>query len=566
MGSFGASAAIISRQNASASTLQNCKNIPGDAGWPAESDWDALNKTVEGRLIATVPIAHVCHDPTYLNQTCNTVREAWGLPDLQVPQPAEILAPIFQNGTCDPYSPESAPCRLGNYVSYSINVSNAADAIAGLQFSQKHNVRLVVKNTGHDFFGKSAGKGGLALWTHNLNSMEILPHYESECYTGAALKMGAGSMGGNVSTFTSDHGYRTAVGDCPTVGLAGGWAQGGGVAMLSGLYGLGADNILEWEVVTANGEHLIATPSQNQDLYWAMSGGGGGSYAVALSMTMRVFEDGPIGRASFAISNTTAGSTDAFWEAVNTFHSNLQPILDNQGISVTYIVLANSLIVLPITAPNRTAAEMTEILAPLTNALGTQGLNFSTIGFTVATAPSFLSHYNETVGPELYAATSNSITSGRMLSRDNLANNVTAIGNAMRSITANGHFRLLCTAFNANGLVSKVSANAHGKTLCRIALSREYGIGAFPLKRCCNELTNIATPALEAATPGSAIYLNEANYQQPDWQEQFYGDNYPKLRAIKEVHDPGNMFYGLTAVGSEAWEADSEGRLCRTGR
>ncbi|TVY19102.1 FAD-linked oxidoreductase ZEB1 [Lachnellula arida] len=544
MGSFGASAAIISRQNASASTFQNCKNIPGDAGWPAESDWDALNKTVEGRLIATVPIAHVCHDPTYLNQSCNTVREAWGLPDLQ----------------------------LGNYVSYSINVSSAADAIAGLQFSQKHNVRLVVKNTGHDFFGKSVGKGGLALWTHNLNSMEIVSHYESECYTGAALKMGAGIMGGNVSTFTSDNGYRTAVGDCPTVGLAGGWAQGGGVAMLSGLYGLGADNVLEWEVVTADGEHLIATPSQNQDLYWAMSGGGGGSYAVALSMTMRVFEDGPIGRASFAISNTTAGSTDAFWEAVNTFHSNLQPILDNQGISVTYIVLANSLIVLPITAPNRTAAEVTEILAPLTNALGTQGLNLSAIGFTVATAPSFLSHYNETVGPELYAATANSITSGRMLSRDNLANNVTAIGNAMRSITANGHFELLCTAFNANGLVPKVSANAvhpawkNTLSNCIISGVWDWSIPFEEMLQRQDELTNIATPALEAATPGSAIYLNEANYQQPDWQEQFYGDNYPKLRAIKKVHDPGNMFYGLTAVGSEAWEADSEGRLCGTGR
>lgn len=424
----------------------------------------------------------------------------------------------------------------------------------------------------YSFFGKSAGKGGLALWTHNLNSMEIVSHYESECYTGPALKMGAGIMGGNVTTFISDHGYRAAVGDCPTVGLAGGWAQGGGVAMLSGLYGLGADNVLEWEVVTADGEHLIATPSQNQDLYWAMSGGGGGSYAVAISMTMRVFKDGPIGRASFAISNRTAGSTDAFWQAVNTFHSNLQPILDNQGISVTYVIVDNSLIVLPITAPNRTAAEVTEILAPLTNALGAQGLNLSTIGFTVATAPSFLSHYNETVAAELYAATANSITSGRMLSRDNLANNVTAIGNAMRSITANGHFELLCTAFNANGLVSKVSANsvhpAWQNTLsnCIISGVWDWSIPFEEMLQRQDELTNIATPALEAATPGSAIYLNEANYQQPDWQEQFYGDNYPKLRGIKKVHDPGNTFYGLTAVGSEAWEADSEGRLCSTGK
>ena len=60
------------------------------------------------------------------------------------------MSPIFLNQSCDPYTPEDQPCLIGNYVEYSINVTNAADVAAGLQFAQEKNVRLVIKNTGHE--------------------------------------------------------------------------------------------------------------------------------------------------------------------------------------------------------------------------------------------------------------------------------------------------------------------------------------------------------------------------------------------------------------------------------
>lgn len=60
--------------------------------------------------------------------------------------------------------------------------------------------------------------------------------------------------------------------------------------------------------------------------------------------------------------------------------------------------------------------------------------------------------------------------------------------------------------------------------------------------------------------------MNEANFQQPDWQNVFYGTNYKRLKAVKKHWDPEDLFYGITAVGSEAWNADSDGRLCRSGR
>jgi hypothetical protein len=58
------------------------------------------------------------------------------------------MAPYFQS--CDPYTPETTPCTLGNYVDYSINVTSAADVATGLKFAQDKNIRLVIKNTGHE--------------------------------------------------------------------------------------------------------------------------------------------------------------------------------------------------------------------------------------------------------------------------------------------------------------------------------------------------------------------------------------------------------------------------------
>jgi len=61
------------------------------------------------------------------------------------------MAPLFQNQSCDPFTPEAKQCTMGNYASYSINVSSAGDIIAGIKFAQDKNVRLVVKNTGHEY-------------------------------------------------------------------------------------------------------------------------------------------------------------------------------------------------------------------------------------------------------------------------------------------------------------------------------------------------------------------------------------------------------------------------------
>ena len=143
-----------------------CRKLPQDKDWPSQQVWKVLNATVGGRLIATTPLASPCHDPNYDAAKCDALRAGWVYPQTQYvlhhedPQnPANsssfdssssIVAPYFQNQSCDPFTPQSSACKVGTYPSYAIKVTKASDAVAGMIFAQLNNVRLVIKNTGHE--------------------------------------------------------------------------------------------------------------------------------------------------------------------------------------------------------------------------------------------------------------------------------------------------------------------------------------------------------------------------------------------------------------------------------
>ncbi|KAJ3527205.1 hypothetical protein NM208_g10818 [Fusarium decemcellulare] len=78
-------------------------------------------------------------------------------------------------------------------------------------------------------------------------------------------------------------------------------------------------------------------------------------------------------------------------------------------------------------------------------------------------------------------------------------------------------------------------------------------------------ITNEYMPQVEAVTPGSGTYMNEADFNQPNWQEVFYGKNWDRLAAIKKKWDPKSLLYNLKGVGSDAWRVAADGRMCRTG-
>ena len=70
----------------------------------------------------------------------------------------------YQNQSCDPFTQASKSCELGNYAVYSINVTGADDVVAGLNFARQNNVRLSIRNTGHEYVAsprfKFEGRGG----------------------------------------------------------------------------------------------------------------------------------------------------------------------------------------------------------------------------------------------------------------------------------------------------------------------------------------------------------------------------------------------------------------------
>ncbi|KAJ6195915.1 hypothetical protein J3E72DRAFT_194997, partial [Bipolaris maydis] len=273
-----------------------------------------------------------------------------------------VMNSWYQNTSCSPFYRLDQSCTLGNYVSYAIPVSGPDDVVAAINFTQAHNVRLVIKNTGHDFLGKSTGTGGLSLWTHNLQSKEIV-NYTSIAYTGPAIKVGAGVTGGDALLHASQFGYRLVSGDCPTVGYAEGYSSGGGHSLLNSVHGLAADNVLEWEVVAADGRYLTASSSKNEDLYWALSGGGGGNLAVVLSMTAKIHTDSVIGAATLSFNTTASPSNASYVSAVNSWWKFL-PTLVDVGASPSFNILDGKFIVHNTTAPGKSASEMSELYAP----------------------------------------------------------------------------------------------------------------------------------------------------------------------------------------------------------
>lgn len=248
--------------------------------------------------------------------------------------PSSVMAPFFANQSCDPFTAENKTCDYGNYVRYAVNVSTSDDVVAAISFAQENNIRFVIRNTGHDYLGRSTGAGSLSVWTHYLKDIDFLD-WSDQYYTGAAVKVGAGVQGFDAFAATKDKGVVVIGGECPTVGLAGGYTQGGGHSALSTSFGLSADNVLEWEAVTASGEVVTASRTNNTDLYWALSGGGGGNYAVALSMTVKTFPDSYVGAATLAFYASDM-SNETFYEAINAFHAALPAMVDAGAMVVYY--------------------------------------------------------------------------------------------------------------------------------------------------------------------------------------------------------------------------------------
>ncbi|KAF7560209.1 hypothetical protein G7046_g3925 [Stylonectria norvegica] len=537
----------------------SCKCFPGDACWPSQKDWARLNSTVGGRLIATVPLASPCHDPQYNAAECKTLQDEWLYSTIHSESSSSVMAPLFANQSCDPFQPETGSCTLGNYVRYAVDAKFPADIAAALKFADDKNIRFVIRNTGHDYLGRSTGAGALAVWTHHLKSTKII-NWNTPQYKGKALKLGAGVQGFEALEAAHAAGLAVVTGECPSVGLAGGYTQGGGHSALSTAFGLAADNTLEWEVVTPAGDVVTASRQHNSDLYWALSGGGPGNYGVVTSLTVRAHPDKKVGGAKFMVTAPT-DKPEKIYDIINAFHAALPGIVD-QGVMIIYFFSDSFLSVPAMTAYGKTQAQAEAILKPFVDSLAKIGV---TLAPTYTGYSSYYDHYDHYWGPlpagNIQVGTA--LFGGRLLPRNKLS----SFAPTARKLAEAG------VIFIGVGLdVSKFGGTPINavlpqwrKSIVQVSLELPYNftVPFADMVATQQRITDEIQPIIEAATPGAGAYQNEADFQQTNWQETFYGTNYNRLQVIKNKWDPKGLLYAKVAVGSEAWTVSDSGRMCK---
>jgi hypothetical protein len=378
------------------------------------------------------------------------------------------MAPFFAKQSCDPFQPRDRPCELGNYVRYAVNASGPADVQRTIAFAASKNIRLVVRNTGHDYLGRSTAFGSLAVWTHHLKAIDHIPAYKGSGYNGPAFKIGAGVQGFEIMAAARDQGLVVVGGECPTVGIAGGYTQGGGHSAISTSFGLAADNVLSWEIVTASGKLVNANQRENSDPILAPF----------------------IARLDSKSVNYTASYSefDTYYEHYDKYFGPL-PLGNIQvGIAQYGTRLIPRSVVGNITTTWKTIVE--------------QGVTWIGVGTDV-----------KPFGTE----------------------KTTSVHPAWRKAIVHATLTL---PWNFTAPWSEALATQ-------------------------DKMTNEIQPLIEAATPGSGSYVNEADWRQPNFQTTFWGSNYGRLLSVKRKWDPSGIFYATVGVGSEAWTVKGDGRLCR---
>lgn len=321
------------------------------------------------------------------------------------------------------------------------------------------------------------------------------------------------------------------------------------------------DNVLEFEVVTADGKLKTANRNENCDLFKALRGGGPSSYGVVTSVTVKTFPELRTSGALAFIGNDV--DDEIFWKASEIFHK-LGADWVAQDIYVYYElgVKGRALEIAPILAPGKSKQELDAILEPLWTKWDEIGVQYTKSTQEFA---SFFDAYNtlfstEPVGIAFY-------TTGRLISRDSLRTNTTAINNIFRELVTLGRFFIghILSPGNHGVDTRNTAINPAWKEhatlpLWNTILTRSETSEQIQL--VINEV-NLYHKKLKDVTPGGGSYLNEANIFEPDWQQQMYGRTWDELVRIKEHYDPMGVFYADTAVGSQNWKKVGEwDRLC----
>jgi FAD/FMN-containing dehydrogenase len=165
-----------------------------------------------------------------------------------------------------------------------VQPTGTADVVAAVEFARDQGLALSVRGGGHNLGGTALADGGLTLDMSRLRGVLV----DREARTASVQ---AGCLLGDVDRETQLHGLATPLGFISEVGVAG-LTLGGGLGYLTRRFGWAVDNLLEVEIVTADGRLRRASREENADLFWAICGAGA-NFGVVTSFKFRLHEVGP---------------------------------------------------------------------------------------------------------------------------------------------------------------------------------------------------------------------------------------------------------------------------------
>lgn len=165
-----------------------------------------------------------------------------------------------------------------------IRARGRADVVKSVEFVRENRLEMSIKGGGHNIAGLALSNGGITLDMSSMNQVEVdVPVMRA--------RVGAGCKLGDVDRATQEYGLATTLGFVSETGVAG-LTLGGGFGYLTRQFGYTTDDLEEVEIVTAAGDVLRASRSENQELFWAVRGGGG-NFGVVTEFSFRLHRIGP---------------------------------------------------------------------------------------------------------------------------------------------------------------------------------------------------------------------------------------------------------------------------------
>lgn len=483
--------------------------------WPSQAQWSELKSKISGGKL------HDISDNSEYNKVC----DASSLD----PNAAYTLQDEGE-GRCMQYhdcSKEKCDDKASwNIPEYSVEASEENDIIEAIKFANEHNIQVVVKTTGHNYAGASMGDGALLIWMRHFKKYgDIIKAYEkcSETYD-AVLKVGGGQIWEEAYKAVGND-YHMVGGGGLTVSAAGGWLNGGGLSASSRLYGMGIDQVVEFEVVTADGSKVTASKCENDDLFWALRGGGGGSFGVTTSVHYKLHATEPFCEIAFTINDFYEPTWDiktlVKWIGVLV---DSAPTFDRKWGG--YWTLNSGIFYYQGTDEELKRDEFLIKIASLGN-IRWDGWKCAESYFAARGGPDDMST-DQTSQKEFNIAS-------RLVPMSFVKDNPEKMKETLEWMISNGFY-----TFNyiIGGKMMDVAADA-------TAVHPAMRESVFQIETFDERLIQ----KLRDELPDSGAGFNHAAKNEPDWENQFWGSNRERLETLKKKWDPENRFNCWHCVG-----------------